>query len=497
MIKFQYGESSAYNLLPSKDSDTLYFLSDTRQIYRGEELFSQVAVEFAAAKPEFASATEDTLYIIMSEDIVTLYVKGTSDMVEVAGGLKPGSITNIDVFSSDILDTKSDGLSDTDTNIPTSGAVKAAIESAVSEIDLTPYDEAFTGVSASANDAPGETGTILTFTRKSGASPVEVKIADLFLSAASYDPETHKLTLTVSGAEIPVEVDLSELVPQAITTSEVAMADTITVTTPVGNFTKGQVVDVADLQTFLVSMLSQDSNPQTTQPSASITLSGAGAKEVGTEFTPSYNASLNPGSYSDNKDGAQPTGVTATSWAVTDTNDGSSDTQTGSFTKFTVEDSTNYKVSVTVNYGDGNVPTTFLGKPYPDGQIKARSKTASSTAVTGFRNCWWGAKQSSNLIADPTSITSEQIKALGNSNRNKPTSLTASDMQQMFFAVPASQATSLSIVGTNSPLPQTVQGPVTVKVGGVNDHAPIDYKVFYVSNAAPASGSETYKLTWK
>lgn len=182
---------------------------------------------------------------------------------------------------------------------------------------------------------------------------------------------------------------------------------------------------------------------------------------------------------------------------MTDTNSNSASTSSGSFTAFTVQDNTNYKVSATVEYGDGNIPTTFLGESYPAGQIKAGSKSGSSSSVTGYRNCYWGYKTADNLIADPTTITSAQIKALGNTNRNKPSSLAATNMQQMFFAVPASQASTLSIVGTNSPLPQTVEGPITVQIGGVNDYSPIAYNVFYVNNAAPASGSETYKLTWK
>ncbi len=503
-VIFSRGTSSAFAGAVSKDANTLYFITDTKQIYMGDQLLADTTklnVEFVGVKPEFDSAETNKLYVVVSEDTAGLYVKGTSSMVQVGGGeateIADGIIT-INKFAPGTIATTLDDPNDQ--TIPTTKAVSDAIAAAVDGIDLTPYDAAYVNVEAKA--AEGTSGTILTFTTK-GGSTKDITIADLFLTAASYDNGTHILTLTV-GEDQTVEVNLEELVPQAVNTSQVAMADEIIVNVAgqdgIGNFKNGSKVDpseIADLQTFLVKLMSQDTNPQVTQPSASINLTGAGAKEVGTKYTPKYSANLNPGSYSDNKDGAQPTGVTATTWAVTDTNSGSADTQTGAFSEFTVEDSTNYKVSVTVSYGDGNIPTTYLGTPYPDGQIKAGSKTASSSAVTGFRNCWWGFKGASNLIADPGAITKDEIKALGNSNRNKPTSLTATDMQQMFFAIPEGQATSLSIVGTNSPLPQTVQGPVTVQVGGVDDYSPINYSVFYVSNAAPASGSETYKLTWK
>ena len=496
-VIFRYGTSAAFTSLPVKDENSLYFLTDSQQIYKGEQLVSDVTklnVTFTATEPTPEDAQEDMLYVVTTPEGTGIYVKSEETITQVGGGEAQeiaDGIVSIDKLAPGLVAT--DLSSPSDTTIPTTKAVSDAIQAAIDEIDLTPYDAAFTGVSTSAASG-GESGTILTFTRKAG-EPVKVTIADLFLTNAEYDPITHNLTLTVGDEGKQVVVSLEDLVPQAVTTSDVAMADTITVTTPVGNFTKGQVVDMDDLQSFLVAMLSQDSNPTVTQPSASITLTGAGAKEVGTQFTPQYSANLNPGAYSDNKNGAQPTGVTATSWAVTDTNTGSADTQTGSFTAFTVEDSTNYRVSVTVNYGDGNIPTTFLGEPYPDGQIKAGSKTAQSASVTGYRNVFWGYKNGSNTIADPTAITATEIKALGNANRNKPSTLATNQMQQMFFALPKGQVSGLAIQASTG-LPQTVQGPITVQVGGVSDYSPTAYDVFYVSNAIAEAGSETYTLTW-
>ena len=141
------------------------------------------------------------------------------------------------------------------------------------------------------------------------------------------------------------------------------------------------------IQDLLENAFSEEKNPTITQPSTSVTLTGAGAKEVGTEFTPSYSVGFNPGSYQY----GPATGVTATAYAVTDTNSGSASTQTGSFTQFTVEDGTNYKVSVTTTHTAGAVPKTNLGNDYASGQIQAGTKTASSSAVTGFRSMFAGA----------------------------------------------------------------------------------------------------------
>lgn len=499
-VLFKFGTQAQYDALATGagyDTNSLYFIEDTNRLYKGSVLMSEQAI-FTTTVPEFATAKAERIYVVTSGDSVSMYVKGSTQMVQAGGGtVQPGAITDINVFNESVLTTTSEVsggvLPDNDTTIPTSGAVKDAIDSAVAGLE-TKIDGTIVNVTAARSE--DNSGTVLKFQKEDGSFLPDVTVADLFLTSASYDSASHKLTLVVQGGD-SVEVDLTELIPQAVTTEDVELADTITVTTPVGNFTKGQVISVTDLQTFLVNMLSQDSNPTTTQPSVSVSLTGAGAKEVGTQFTPSWSVTLNPGAYSANKDGAQPTNVTATSYTVTDTNSGSADTQTGSFTQFTVEDNTNYRVSATVAHTAGAVPTTYLGEPYPAGQIQAGSKSGQSNTVTGYRNCWWGYKGASNLITPATGITAAQVKQLGNVNRNRPSSLAATDMQQIFVAIPAnSGVNTLAIVDSGTGLPVTVSGRLTVSIGGVNDHSPIDYYVFYSDNATPAPGSTTYNFTW-
>ena len=505
-VLFKFGNQAAFDALASGagyDSNSLYFIEDTARLYKGSVLMSEQAI-FTTTVPQFGSAKENRIYVVTSADGVSLYVKSSTEMVQVGGGtVKAGAITSIEAFNESVI-TKAAGLvqgvmPDSDTTIPTASAVKGAIEKAAAELSKKIEDLGDPVVNASAARSEDNSGTVITLTRASNTNPISLTVGDLFLTSAEYDSVTHKLKLFVKDVEQPVEVDLGELIPQAVTTADVALKEEIIVTTPVGNFKKGDVInpaDVADLQTLLVSMLSQDSNPTVTQPSASVALTNAGAKEVGTEFTPSYSVTLNPGSYSANKNGNQPTGVTATSYAVTDTNGGSASTQTGSFTKFTVTDSTNYSVSAIVNYGDGNIPTTYLGKEYAAGQIKAGSKTAKSSSVTPFRNCFWGYKGASNLISPATGITAAQIKALGNKNSSAPNSLRATDMQQIFVAVPSRLGyTSMELKDTGTGLPVTVSGSVTVQVGGLNDYSPIDYTVFYSDNAAAAPGTTTYSIT--
>lgn len=512
-VTFRFGNQSAYDALKSTgyDSNSLYFIEDTQRLYKGDKLMSEQVI-FINKVPEFQDAVADRIYVVKSEDSVSFWVKGDTKMVQAAGGtVSPGSITDVDVFSSDVLTKSTDEpLTNSDEKIPTEGAVKKAIESAVSEVTSTSLglDDAFIDVKAAA--APeGQTGTVLTFSTKGGTEK-KVTIADLFLTDASYDSVSHELTLKVGKDGKEVKVNLEELIPEVVDSTQVKMnygePGVLTATVKVGNINAGDKISLTDgdgnikadtVQAMFEAILSKDVNPTTTQPSASVTLTGAGEKEVGTSFTPSYSATLNPGSYNVEGQGAQATNVTATTYSITDTSEHSASTAKGSFQAFTVSDNTNYQVSATISYGDGAVPKTFLGKPYPDGQIKAGSKSASSSKVTGYRNCWWGFKSSINKFASPETIKATDVKALGNSNKTKPTSFKPTgNWIQLFFAVPKTQASSLSIVGTDSPLPQTVSGPFTVSIGGVGDYSPIDYNVFYVNNAEEAK-PDTYKLTWK
>ena len=504
-VNFYYGSPEAYAGLDSYDSNGLYFIeaADATEgvLYKGSVRYTpEQAVQFVSSVP--GSPAENTLYVVNDGESVSLVIRGADGTAEEISSstLQPGAITSLDVFNETLLTTSTEltsgELPASDDSIPTSAAVKTAIETAINTVsqEIDALGDPVTGASAARNE--DNNGTVITLTRASGTNPITVSVSDLFLTSANYDAARHVLQLYVQGVSDPVEVSLADLIPQAITTEDVELADTITVTTPVGNFTKGQVIDVTDLQTFLVNMLSQDSNPTTTQPSVSVSLTGAGAKEVGTQFTPSWSVTLNSGSYSANKDGAQPTNVTATSYAVTDTNSGSADTQTGSFTQFTVGDSTNYKVSATVQHTAGAVPTTYLGQPYPTGQIQAGSKSGQSSAVTGFRKGFYGSVSSKDAAID-----SAFVRALPSSTNSAPANGNTWTIQipigtlRVAFAYPATlrDVTKVTDAATQYDV-KTAFTLSTVSVEGANGYTGTNYKVYVTDFANPTTDANTYTV---
>lgn len=286
--------------------------------------------------------------------------------------------------------------------------------------------------------------------------------------------------------------------------------------TSIGNLRIGDTIAAGtSIQSLFMDMLSQRLQPSSTPtaPAASITLYTdgstkkvtAGAVEVGTTINPYYVASLSAGSYTY----GPATGVTATSYSVTssgrktvdgatsETPEDNATTATGSFGSFVVDDDTSYNVSVSIEHGEGVPAVDNLGDPAdPEVKIAAGTKTKTSGTVSGYRAWFCGYKNGDNALADATAITGEQVRALGNSaNGSWKSSMSVSQMKQMFFAAPAGKGYKPVIKDASTTAPQTVQGPITVSVEGKDGFTAIDYDVWYVANASAASGSATLNIT--
>ena len=264
--------------------------------------------------------------------------------------------------------------------------------------------------------------------------------------------------------------------------------------TQIGNWTKTQngtatkAVKGTSVASVIKSITTATLQPKAVQPSCSISLTGAGAKEVGTEFTPNYSVSFNSGSYTY----GPATGVTVSSYAVSDTNSGSADTQTGSFTKFTVGDDTNYRCSVTVQHTAGVVAHDNLGgNSNPEVKIAAGSKSANSSYVTGFRAFFYGGQVS------PIALDSAGIRGLTNGGAYK-SSFSINIPQgctQVVIALPNGHQVK-TVADQNAFGTDIFSAFVksTVQVEGLNSYAAAEYNVYTYTPAAALS-SNTYNVT--
>ena len=286
--------------------------------------------------------------------------------------------------------------------------------------------------------------------------------------------------------------------------------------TSIGNLRIGdEIAAGTSIQSLFMDMLSQRLQPSATPtaPAASITLYTdgstkkvtAGVVEVGTTINPYYVASLSAGSYTY----GPATGITATSYAVNSTGrktvDGataetvedSATTSSGAFDSFIVDDDTSYNVSVSIEHGEGAPAVDNLGSPAnPEVKIPSGTKTKTSGTVSGYRAWFCGYKNGDNALANATAITSDQIRALGNSaNGSWKSSMDVAQMKQMFFAAPKGKGYKPVIKDSATKAPQTVEGPITVAVEGKDGFTAIDYDVWYVANASAASGTATLDIT--
>ena len=267
--------------------------------------------------------------------------------------------------------------------------------------------------------------------------------------------------------------------------------------TQVGNLTKSAsgtaTFSVAgkSIAEALMEIFSKRLQPTPTQPSCGITLAGAGAKEVGTLFTPSYTTSFNPGSYTY----GPATGVTVSTYSVSDGTT-TLTTATGSFAQLTVSDSTNYKLTLSVTHTEGVVANDNLGSASdPEVKIAAGSKSATSSAVTGFRNMFFG-----TMTTKPADITSADVRALATKQAkgnvtDKSIAIPTGALRVM-FAVPADkQITSIKDVnGLNAQILSSFT-TTTVSVEGANAFTPIAYTVYYMDYANVNDTANSYLVT--
>lgn len=236
---------------------------------------------------------------------------------------------------------------------------------------------------------------------------------------------------------------------------------------------------------------SQEKNPTAIQPSASVTISGgSGTFEIGTKKTLSYTASLNGGSYTY---GPNPTGVAATGYTVTC--DGkTANTATGSFADIVADGTKNISVSIT--HSAGSIPTTNKGKEYAAAQIKAGTKTAtSSQSLVGVRYMFWGP------MTEDTALNSASIRALSKkeavSKKTLATFGAGEGAKKVVVAVPAGykvtkvlMPSAMNADATASFVKQNTQ----VQVEGAEGYAATAYDV-WVYQPASIDSTETYAVT--
>ena len=268
--------------------------------------------------------------------------------------------------------------------------------------------------------------------------------------------------------------------------------------TAIGNVTKSSNAATGTLEAngksvmeVFMSMFTKTLQPgNPTQPAVSLTFSQAKAYEVGTMVTPSFSASLSAGSYTYGPS----TGVTAQSWTVTDTAGNSASANTGSFPQLQVVDGINYKITATASHNQGAIAKNNIGgESSPVVRIAAGNKSATSGAITGYRQIFAG---SSAVVKE---INSANIRAL--STKRQTGTVTdwvvsiVEGAKQVVIAMPKGR--TLKNVKDQGAFGTDIVGSFVKQVApveGANGYVAQNYDV-YVYQPAAALGANTYKVT--
>ena len=244
-----------------------------------------------------------------------------------------------------------------------------------------------------------------------------------------------------------------------------------------------------NVKQVLDSILAEEKNPVTTQPSASVTLSGGGTVEVGTHRNISYTASLSAGSYTYGPD----TGVVA--GTVTASFDGKTKTgATGTFENVIATEGTK-ELTVSITHNEGAVPKTNLGNLYADGKIAAGTKTAkASQTLVGVRHMFYGP------MTTDAELNSENIRKLKHEEASRKTIGTfgaGAGAVKVVVAVPASMNVTKVLMPSAMNADATanfVKQAGSVQVEGAEGFTAAAYNV-WVYKPASIDSTETYSVT--
>ena len=261
----------------------------------------------------------------------------------------------------------------------------------------------------------------------------------------------------------------------------------------IGGLTTGDTIPAGTTLDELITMLTQKSVPATyTQPGVTCRVSSgtaAGSYEVGTSITTTLQAT-----FTQNDAGALTTLAINKSGEGSPIISGATSPQTTDAQTFTLGEET-VSFTATASYAAGAIKNDNLGKPSPEGQIQAGSKTSAAVSFVGKRNLFYG----TGTGATPE-MTSELVRGLANKKLGPANGTTfdinvAAGQQYVVIAYPATlrNLSKCFYVEQNTDLVENF-ALQTKSVQGANGAAGADYKVYVYSMAIPAAAGMTLQV---
>ena len=215
MITWHYITRAAYDAakVGDKTEDKLFYLSDTHEIYRGTQSFSESVILYTTTKP--ATPAVGKLYIesttlegwIYTGSAWTQVIQAVQSTVDAADTTKPVSGKAVaDYVSGQIGTLSTDAVTD------------VTYEAATNKITVTWVDDnkdpVVTELSNVASDLSYDADTGLLKVKNAQGTAIGTGInldLERFVSKASYDAKTKKITLSFNRGD-PLTIDVADLV---------------------------------------------------------------------------------------------------------------------------------------------------------------------------------------------------------------------------------------------------------------------------------------------
>lgn len=227
-ISFAYGSKTSFEALQVKNNDTLYFLTDTLQIFKGASEYTK-SCKLVAVLPE-SGQVQGIVYVRTSD--MTLHIYNGSEYVQ----LNKTVVTAIPAADA------------SDDNIPTTKAVadyvNAKIEGVVGGKGVFVTDVTYKDgvISVAKGDAPVATtlgGVVHDATYDSETRTITLPVfggdaltinlgKDLVVTSGTYDAKTQEIQLTITSGDV-IKIPVGSLIDiytgLATSTAEVTVSD--------------------------------------------------------------------------------------------------------------------------------------------------------------------------------------------------------------------------------------------------------------------------------
>lgn len=216
-VGFYYGTKANYNALSSHDADTLYFITDTLQLFKGDEEYTK-STQFVTSLPT-SGAKQGVIYIRSNDLSMWRYTGSAYQQIN------KGYVTEIPSSADDASDN----------NVPTTKAVAAYVNSKLANMgDIQ-------GVFVTDVTYNASAGEIVKF---KGGSGVATKLTGV-VNNPTWDATTRTLNIPIFGEDaLTIEFGKDAFVTKGSYNSETKCLDLTLTTGSVVSIPVGSLVDI-------------------------------------------------------------------------------------------------------------------------------------------------------------------------------------------------------------------------------------------------------------